>query len=76
MPYGINIHDCTIGIQLGQKHSDMNPEFLTIHLWWKEPVLVQLENNVLYLESFQRLIFNLPHNFEIPTPEVEVVDLD
>ena len=33
LPYGTNIHDCTIGIQLEQKHSDMNPEFLTTHPW-------------------------------------------
>ena len=56
--YGITIHDCTIGYGPGLVQLDMDPSFLINSPWWKEPLVVQVENNIFYLQYLQNILNN------------------
>jgi hypothetical protein len=47
LQYGLNIHDCEIGIELGKIHPDMRSDFLISTPWWKEPEMLQQQNETL-----------------------------
>ena len=76
LPYDTTIHNCIVGVKSGQKHPDMNPNFLVNIPWWNEPLIVQQENNYIYLKQFQYLLTTLPLDFEIPLPKVVITELD
>ena len=47
LQYGLNIHDCEIGIELGKIHPDMRSDFLINTPWWKEPEILQQHDETL-----------------------------
>ena len=47
LQYGLNIHDCEIGIEFGKIHPDMKSDFLINTPWWKEPEMLQQHNETL-----------------------------
>ena len=58
--YGTLYHRCIWSFSPGHLHPDMDPRFLVNVPWWKEPILVQRENAVVYLRLLERLYNNLP----------------
>ena len=64
LPYGITIHDCTIGYGPELIQPDMNPSFLIDSPWWNEPLAVQIENNIFYLQHLQNIV-NYSFNDEL-----------
>ena len=58
--YGEVVHNCEFGLGLGKIHPEMNPEFLINLPWWVEPLLVQQQNNYVYLDFLQRLLLGFP----------------
>jgi hypothetical protein len=73
LPYHTIVHDCIIGFGPGQIRPEMNPQYLINTPWWKEPLAVQAENNLIYLERLQRLLLGLPLYW---ATEELVADLD
>jgi len=44
LPYGTVVYDCKIGFIPGKIHPDMDPRYLALLPWWKEPAAVQAIN--------------------------------
>ena len=60
LPFGVKIHNCTVGIGIGKFHFDMNPDFLVNQPWWKEPEEVTVENRARYAQHYQKEKKNYP----------------
>ena len=58
--YGTVVHDCLFGFDIGKHHPDMNPRYLVNTPWWTEPLEIQQENLLHYLECFKRRYHSLP----------------
>ena len=71
--YGTVAHDCVFGMEKGQLHPDMKPEYLINKPWWKDPFLVQASRliiNPAYLLYLTSLYYNVP----ISTPSIPELD--
>lgn len=59
LPYGTTVHNCIIGFTPGKIHPGMDPTYLINHPWWIEPLEVQIENHILYIQKLQQLLNDL-----------------
>ena len=76
LPYGTVVHDCTFGFGVGMIHPEMNPIYLVNTPWWTEPLAVQQENLLHYLQCFERLYNFLPVYPPRFSLDPVIVDLD
>src|SRR5688572_5634589 len=77
--YGTVVHDCAIGFGIGQKHFEMDPNYLINIPWWIEPLRVQRYNNYIHLEYLMKLLLGLSFYDSLDTipfkPEI-IAELD
>lgn len=77
LPYGTVVHDCVVGFSPGKIRPEMDPKYLVTEPWWTEPLVVQQENMLHYLQCLEYLrkglsIFVPPAgSLKLATPEVD-----
>ena len=75
LPYGTSVHNCIVGFAPGQIKFDMNPDYLINEPWWTEPLAVQQENSLIYLETLLSYFYCL-HFSPYTSSAIVAADLD